>query len=199
MSREMPAGFDAALSAAVVYGAILVELEWPSGTVRTWNGYSDLSWDSKTWVGVGHLGGISEIGESPTERNGVQLTLSGVPSSVISQALENNSQGKPARIWFGKFEAGVFDAVRCFEGVIDVCSIDGEAENRMVTVMLEKELYDDRSAARRYTHEDQQLDYPGDLGLEYVAALANRQFTWGRTTVSPAGGGGAEPSTGELE
>lgn len=199
MSRSMPVGFEAGLSASVVYGAILVELEWPSGTVRVWNGYSDLSWDSKTWVGVGHLGSISEIGESPTERTGVQLALSGVPSSVISQALENNSQGKPARIWFGKFEAGVFDAARCFEGVIDVCSIDGEGENRMVTVTLEKELYDDRSSARRYTHEDQQMDYPGDLGLEYVAALANRQFTWGRITVSPAGGGGAAPDSGELE
>ena len=193
MSRTLPSGLDTALAAATVYPVLLVELAWPTGTVRCWSGYHDLSWGGHTWTGTGHLGSVSDIQESSVlEQNGVQLILSGIPSSVIANALENNAQGQPAKIYFGVLNGSGFtvDPYLVFDGLIDVATIQDDGTTATVTIQLEKELYDDRSAARRYTHEDLQLDYAGDMGLEYVAALANRQFTWGKTVASPAGGGG---------
>lgn len=206
MSRTLPTGLDTNLSADTVHPVLLVQLSWMSGVVRCWTGYHDLSWDGHTWVGTGHLGTVSEIGEnSDGTANGLSLTLSGIPSSVIANDLENDSQGQPGRVWFGTLQNGSFtvDPYLVFDGLIDVANISDDGETASVTVNLEKELFDNRASARRYTHEDQQLDYPGDLGLEYVAGLANRQFQWGKAIVAPAGsggvGGGNGGGNGEME
>jgi len=34
---------------------------------------------------------------------------------------------------------------------------------------------------RRYTNEDQQLDYPGDRGMEFVSSIQDVTIYWGRT------------------
>jgi hypothetical protein len=184
----------------------LVQLNWPTGTVRCWNGYHDLTWDSQTWIGTGHLGSVGEIGEnSDGTANGLSITLSGIPASVLSNALENNSQGQPAKVWFGVIQNQSFsvDPYLVFDGMIDTASISDEGGSATVTINLEKEMIDDRTTASRYTHEDQQRDFPGDLGLEYVAGLANRQFMWGKAVVAPVGsggtGGGNGGGNGELQ
>ena len=206
MSRTLPTGLDTALSANTLYPVLLVQLNWPTGTVYCWNGYHDLTWDGHTWIGTGHLGTVSEIGESADgTANGISVTLSGIPSSVISNALENNSQGQPARVYFGVIQNASFtvDPYLVFDGLIDVANIHDDGTTASVVVNLEKELFDSRTNARRYTHEDQQQTYPGDLGLEYVAGLANRQFMWGKAVVAPVGsggtGGGNGGGNGELE
>jgi hypothetical protein len=50
-----------------------------------------------------------------------------------------------------------------------------------------------RPRERRYTHEDQQIDHPGDMGFEYVSQLQELNLAWGKATAtvpSSAGGGG---------
>jgi hypothetical protein len=37
---------------------LLFEGEFLSGMVRAWSGVGDLTWDERTWVGTGHLGGV---------------------------------------------------------------------------------------------------------------------------------------------
>ena len=37
----------------------------------------------------------------------------------------------------------------------------------------------DRSRARRFTSEDQKIDYPDDKGLEMVASLQDTVIIWG--------------------
>ena len=37
-----------------------------------------------------------------------------------------------------------------------------------------------RSRVRRYTNEDQQIDYPTDVGFEYVQSLQDFEIKWGR-------------------
>lgn len=183
MSRDLPTGFASAMDAATLHPCILVELAWPTGTVRAWNGYRDLTWDGNTFIGTGHLGGISAIKESRDgAANGVALTLSGIPSGNVSLALANDTQGQSAKIWFGELNsAGAFtiDPYQIFEGVIDVCPIEDDGTTATITVQLEKELIDRRARGRRYTHEDQIIDYPTDRGFEYVAGLVNKPLNWG--------------------
>lgn len=195
MSRTLPTGLGTALAAVEVAPVFLVQLNWPTGIVYAWNGYHNLVWDSKTWVGTGHLGGISEIKESSDlGANGTVLTLSGIPSAQIAEALRNDSLGMPAKIYFGVLTAAGFsiDPYLVFDGMIDAPNIVTDGDTSTITLPLEKELVDNRSTSYRYTHEDQQLTYPGDLGLQYVTGLQNKDFTWGKATIYPA-----PPNTGD--
>ena len=49
-----------------------------------------------------------------------------------------------------------------------------------ITVNAESRLADwDRPRVRRYNHEDQQIDYPGDMGFEFVPQMATKELRWG--------------------
>jgi len=202
MSRGLPTGLGAALEASTLHPVILVRLAWPTGTVYAWNGYRDLSWDGHTWTGTGHLGGISAVKESRDgAANGVTLSLSGIPSANISLALANDSQGQSGKIWFGEINSsGAFtvDPYLLFDGVIDVCPIEDNGETCTISVQLEKELIDTRPRGRRYTHEDQIIDYPTDRGFEYVAGLADKPLNWGGPSAAavPAGGTATDTTDG---
>ncbi len=190
MSRDLPTGMAAATSAATVAPVFLVQLNWPTGTVYAWNGYGNILWNAQTWIGTGHLGGVSNIRESADgSANGITVSMSGIPSAELSRALENNSQGQPAKIYFGVLSSsGTFaiDPYLIFDGVIDVCPVEDNGETATIAVQIEKELIDSRTRGRRYTHEDQQIDHPGDLGFQYVAGLADKDIMWGTAKVKPA-------------
>lgn len=194
MSREMPTGLDALLLLKTVPCAFLVELDWPDGTVYMWNGYHSLVWNGHTWLGLGHVGGISEVRESAdTAANGLVLTLSGVPSANVAEVLRNDTQGRPAKVFFGVLNVDGFslaDPICIFDGVIDNPSISDDGTTATIEVPIEKEFIDTRSSSARYTHEDQKQRYPADLGLQFVAGLAEKTITWGKATVYPVTGGG---------
>lgn len=191
MSRTLPTGFAAQTEGKVFPAVFLVELAWPGGTVYAWNGYGNLSWDSKTWVGTGYLGAITPIGETSDLRaNGCALTLSGIPSDLIAEAFANDAQGQPARIWIGALlpsGALATDPLQVFDGIIDHTAFEDTGDTSTLTVQLEKEAIDRRVVGRRFTHEDQQIDAPGDLIFEYVAGLANAQLTFGPVTSASQG------------
>ena len=59
--------------------------------------------------------------------------------------------------------------------------IKDDADTCTITISYESRLID-LTVARtwRYTHESQQVLFPGDLGFEYVTAIQDREITWGR-------------------
>lgn len=205
MSRDLPTGMAAKLAAPALAPIFLVMLAWPTGTVYAWTGYGDIVWDGHTYVGTGNAGSISEVRETRDgAANGLTLTLDGIASAEIAHALEDDSQGQSGRVWLGLLTAaGALDGdpYLIFDGVIDVCPSEDNGETASISVQLEKELVDSRPRGRRYTHEDQQVDFPGDLGFQYVAGLADKQVTWGNATLytgptpgsGTGSGGGDEP------
>lgn len=190
MPRELPAGLPALTEANVFRPVLLVELAWPSGTVRAWSGYGILPWAGNSYLGTGDLGTVSPIGESnDLGANGVVISLSGIPSANIAEALANDAQGRSGKIHLGAMnDAGVLasDPYLIFDGLIDVTSIEDDGTTATVSVSLEKELIDRRLQSRRSTHEDQQIDYPGDLFFEYVAGLQDKTVSWGGHSYSGA-------------
>ena len=199
MARDLPTSFGAAAAAASISPVFLVELQWPTGTARAWNGYGDIVFGGNTYTGTGHLGTLSPIKESRDgAANGVQLRLSGIPSSLVALALADDTQGQPAKIHFGLLNASAgftVDPYLIFDGVIDICPIEDDGTTATITINLEKELIDSRARGRRYTDEDLQIEYPGDPGLEYVAGLQNKEITWGKATASA----GAAPGSGVVD
>ncbi len=184
MARDLTAGVIAQLQAASVEVGVLFEGEFASGWVRLWSGVGTLSWDGETWSGVGTLLGISGIDETNEIRaSGLTVSLSGVPSDLLSAALGDARSGKTGRVYLAFFSGGsiVADPILQFEGRLDVPAIEDGPETATISISYESELIDlERARERRYTPEDQAIDFPGDLGFNYVAALQDAQITWGR-------------------
>lgn len=196
MSRELPTGYAAETEAKVFRPVLLVELNWPGGYVRVWSGYGVIQWEGNDYLGTGELGSVSPIGESnDLSANGVALTLSGIPSDLLAEAMANDAQGRSGKIWLAAMNsAGEFaaDPYPIFPGFIDVTAIEDDGTTGTITVTLEKELVDRRLQSRRTTHEDQQIDFPGDDFFQYVAGLQDKAINWGgRNVAGVSGGGGA--------
>lgn len=184
MSREMTSAAAAALAAPDVRLAIFVEGEFPSGFVRLWSGQGDITWDGKTWTGAGHLLAVSTIEDTAeVVASGISVTVSGVPTEFVSLAIVDAQQGLPGRIWVGMFDAAgalVPDPVAAFVGRLDEPTIVDGAETCTLTITYESRLMElNRAREWRYTHESQQVLYPGDKGFEYVTTLQDKSVNWG--------------------
>lgn len=182
--RDMTAGVVTEIAKGEVQPVIFAELEFDSGTTRYWTGYGSLSWDSKTWLGTGDLGTISEISETRSVRaEGITLEISGIPSANIALALTENYQGRPVSIWHGFVDDAVAvlaDPVLTFKGLMDGMSIRDEGETSTIQVSAENRLAElKRSRERRSTDQDQRIDYPNDRAYEFVAGLQDKDIRWG--------------------
>lgn len=176
---------DARHAEPAILVGVFVALDFASGPVRVWSGLGDVQWDGATWRGVGDLMGISSVEESADVRsNVVTLTLAGVPNSVIDIAMSDAWKNRIARIWFAVFEPDgslAAEPTLVLRGRMDQLTYsEGETANFALTV--ETRLADlERPRVRRYTTEDQQQEYPGDRGFDYVESIAaGAELAWGR-------------------
>ena len=184
MARNLTTALKNALTGTQVTPIMLFYADFPSGAVRAWTGYGNLSWGGNTYAGVGHFGGIDRVDEaSDQSARGITFSLSGVPSALISVGLNDAYQGRTCSLYIGALDSAgaiVVDPYLMFSGRIDVMAIEDSGDTATILLSGESRLIDlNRPRARRYTHEDQQIDYPGDLGLEYVAGLQDKQLYWG--------------------
>lgn len=183
MSRDITAAVQTIVDSSEVQPFLLFEGEFASGYVRAWSGFGNLSWDSQTWTGTGTLLSISNVQEtSDGSAQGITAILSGIPSDLISLALSDVRQGASGKVWLGFLDNGIVaDPILIFEGRLDIPSIEENGDSSSISITYESRLIDlSRSREIRYTHEEQQSLYAGDLGCEYIAALQDKQITWGR-------------------
>lgn len=184
-TRIITAATKAAAIATETCPVLLCELEFPSAPVRVWSGFGTLTWSGRDFAGVATLGKVSEIEEtSDVSARGLTLSLVGIPSDILSLAFSENYQQRPGRLWLGFLNSSaqlIADPVQIFAGRMDVMSTDDGGDTGTLKLTLENNLIDlARPRERRYTDIDQQMDYPGDLGLEYVAGLQDKTIYWGR-------------------
>ena len=181
--------FLEALSAQLLRPALFVEAYFTSGPVRVWNGLGTIAWNGFDWTGIGTLGSVSAIEEGATvEARGISLTMSGIDPALLTLVLGEFRQGLPVSVWLGLFRADgtlIPDPVLSFAGRTDQPTTEVSGETATLTITCENRLIDmHASVERRYTNEDQQLDYPGDRGFEFVASIQSLQINWGRSPSS---------------
>jgi len=177
MSRTgVPSGFsDASLTAFVA-----VELAFDSGTTRLWNGYGDLTVDGETYTGSGDLMSISAIEESgEISAKGLNMVLSGVPSSLLSLALTENYQNRNCKVYVGTIATGTVAAYEAFSGRMDVMTLQEGGDTCTISLTAESRLIDlERPRVRRFTAEDQKLIDANDTGLDFINSLQEETFEW---------------------
>lgn len=195
-SRDLTAAMLSEITAATLYPVIFYEGEFvPPGSpadsafLRLWTGVESIQWNGYTWTGAGHLLSISSVEERNTiEAIGFTVTVSGMPSANLSLALQAVRQGKPGKLWLGCLDSAgalIADPYLLQEGKADVSIIDDSGDECTIKVQYESRLVNLlRPRVRRYTHEDQKIDYPTDRGFQFVPTLQEKQLIWG----GPAGG-----------
>jgi hypothetical protein len=196
MSRDIATIIANALDDAVLEPFFAIDLEFDSGTLRLWTGYGDRTLRGETYLGPGTLLQISNIEETAEiAASGASLTLSGIPSELLSLALSEPYQQRLCRIYFG-LTLSADDMVEVFTSRMDQMTIDEGAETSTIRLTIENVLIDlERPRVLRFTNSDQQARFPGDLGLAFVETIQQREIFWGRSVArgggSGSGGGGS--------
>jgi len=223
MSRDLDPSIIKSISQEVVRPFFAVELKFDDGTfvpigqtdpiekvIRLWTGQGLLTLDDGTqWYGAGSLLGISSIEEtSEMSVRGATVTLSGIPSEVLSLALSEPYQGRVCNIYFGTFSSGSLlketgnyillqDGSRInvetgetgfnniFSGYMDQMNIEDGPETCTIEVTVENKLIDlERQRVARFTSGYQTSVYRNDKGLEFIEDMQNRPLTWGKKSAS---------------
>jgi hypothetical protein len=179
--------------------AWLVELEFDEGTYRVWSGGPGVltTLDGREWQGVRGLGAISQV-ESGSDVSayaftvGLRRAAEGVEVDAAAFAAAVNAERR--RDVFGR-------AVTIYWQVLNLTTY--RPENMPVTAALGEmsHIVSSRQGPEvtsieihceslfgegrkppfgYYTDADQQALYPGDEGLQYIAANASRAIKWPR-------------------
>jgi hypothetical protein len=208
MTRELTQSIINNLEAAEVQPLFAVELYFDTQTLYMWTGIGDLVFNGITYIGTGQFLEISELRETAEiSAKGATVSLSGIPSNLISLAISEPYQGRKCKILFGlidadrqflKLEDGSFllaedgsridvsqgavsPVVEVFNGYIDQMVINEGAENSNITISVESRLIDlERARIFRFNDQNQKARYPTDRGFEFVEDLQDKQFNWGR-------------------
>ncbi len=184
MARDLSTGMEAVLPDRVKRPIVFYEGEFNSSTVRFHSGVGDFQWDGKTWTGAGGLARMSEIVESGSvQARGVDVGLNGLKGSFLSTVYNQARRSKAGRIWIGFLdEAGelVGEPYQQFVGYLDQPKVRDGAETSDISIVYESRLIAlRRPKKRRFTHEDQKIDYPDDKGFEFVPAVQEWNGKWG--------------------
>ena len=182
-TRDITTVVGNALDDSVIEPFFATELLFDSSPLRLWTGLGEATIDGNTYAGTGNLLDVSSIEEtSEIAVRGATLTLSGVPSEVISLALSEPYQGRVCNIYFGVRDGNTYsNLTEIFSGYMDEMNIDEGPDTSTIELKVENKLIDlERARVRRFTSGYQKSVYPGDKGLDFVESLQDKEVVWGR-------------------
>jgi hypothetical protein len=177
-----------ALGSSLIRPAIFVQATFVNETVYVWNGLGIIPWNGQNWIGVGTLGAISNIEEgSNVEAKGISISMSGLDPRLLVDVIQNYQLGLPVMVWLALFDSSnnlIPSPILSFSGRMDQPTLTVDGTTCTISINCESKLIDmNVSCERRYTNDDQQLDYPGDRGFEFVNSIQEVTIYWG---VSPS-------------
>jgi len=182
-SRDLTTIVENALDDDVIEPFFAIELLFDGNEIlRLWTGIGEATIDGNTYTGTGNLLNVSAI-EETTEIavRGATLTLSGVPSEVVSLALSEPYQGRVCNIYFGIVSGNTYsNLTEIFSGYMDEMNIDEGPDTATVELKVENKLIDlERARVARYTSQYQKSLYPDDKGFDFVESIQLKKTLWG--------------------
>ncbi len=138
---------------------------------RLWTGWGTLTYDSQTWSGVGDVLSVSELELSTGEPDRrLSLSLSMIPPAQRVQFIQDTGPLAVVIEWI-YHSSGSWNPT----GLKYAGRLSTPAMSRgQLTVEIETLRGDvDLSVKRLWSHEAQQERVAGDLGMEYMRALAD--------------------------
>lgn len=197
MSRAIPSSLLSALIGDKIQPYFAIELMFDTrsttdingddieiGPLRMWTGIGDrtinVQGSDQVFTGTGNLltiGDLEEVGDLSAKS--VDLTLSGIPVSIVSLALQEPYQRRVMRMYLG--EQSDSSVVEIFSGKMDKMTIVDEAESSTINLTVESKLIElERPSGWRYTNENHQSRYDGDTFFSYVQSMQDQKVVWGK-------------------
>ena len=155
----------------------LARIETAGADLTCWSGLGPLSWDGATWVGVGHLYGMSGVGRgSLTEWRPLSLTLNGLPGEALA-GLDESVRGRGGRLWLGALNASgqvIRDPLRLMDFEQDVLRRELGSDG---TVTLTLDVFEalprfDKSTGLKWSHDAALARWGDDEGFYYNTQVA---------------------------
>jgi hypothetical protein len=148
----------------------------------------------ETFLGMGWLARVSGIPQTTkVQAQSVTLSLSGIPSDLVAEAIGQVRVSGTAQIFLGFMNSSgalIADPVQLFAGALDVPTINDSGETSTISITAENPLLLlNEAPSRTFDDADQQIYVPGDLGMSFVEALPNLPLYW----PAPTGWTGAYP------
>ena len=186
MTRPLPAAMATHLEDEDINWAVFLDLDLTGDRTRMWSGSGTINVLGVDWLGIGEFGSIAGVGE-PTDltEQTIQVALNMVPEDSIKDLIavfaDNNQVGQA---W--TLHIAVFDEDLTLEGVHTmnkgfinkVTFMDSSAFAAIQLELASDMTLLSRKHFRNMNNPQQQLLFPGDLGLEYVNDLDD-ELMWG--------------------
>lgn len=181
MSRSLTTQLNTDVAADHIAPFLAFDFEFDSGTIYLWNGVGEKTIDGKLYIGAGALLSVSEIEEtSQLDARGVTLVLTSLDFSLLSIALAEPYQGRPAKVYLG-VATDYSEMTEIFSGYMDKMDIDEGLESCAIRMSIENKLIElERIRSHRYTSAYQKDEYPGDKAFDFVEDLLDKKLPWGR-------------------
>ncbi|MCW2763971.1 MAG: hypothetical protein JWR85_4172 [Marmoricola sp.] len=167
----------------VVRPVYFVDIDFESGMFRANSSDRSIVFGGHEYFGVGNLGQISEYNTTTgTVATAIKLTLTAIPPEMTMDVAEENTRNRRVNVSIGLVDeayALLAPPYIFFTGNTDTLSMD---IGRMTTIQLSatsRLINWARSINTRYTNEDQQSQYPGDTGFQFVNKLMTLKLQWG--------------------
>jgi hypothetical protein len=159
--------------------AILADHDLNEGHSYNWTGRGNLDLDGHTWVGKGDLVKIAPFpfgGDDAAAEH--SATLSGVKPEWVTEARTGPTVRGRTVLWYLQFfdpdtHQPVDSKYLLAERVLDVMSFSGVGPNDRSITVTSEDVWANGNVAEHanFSAADQQVLFPGDEGLDFVAEL----------------------------
>lgn len=193
MSLTLDSDATALINSNARGAAMLVEMDFVSGTQRFTNAPVSLTVGGHTYIGLHNVSSISTINESEVN-SAEKLTLS---FSVVNQAMLamtlggiENYRGKAVRVYL-QLMTPQFQPdgapIRRWSGYMDRVAVvrtrstpdGGDSSGKIEMACSRAGMFRARNyQGRRLTNSQQRQRYPGDRGLEFLQSLIETPSLW---------------------
>lgn len=188
--RTISATNETAFLAPNVKMVIFARLDFSSGVQRFHTEIGPKTathpiYGAELYTGIGTFGGITgDVKESVSGAPiGLTIALTGVDSALITTALTDDYFRREAELMIGvEDEAGdlIDDPEILFSGYMDKVDISFTKNTGSMLLSLESRGTNFLGSSDwRFTDEDLQAEYPGDLMGEYIYQMADLVLRWG--------------------
>jgi hypothetical protein len=186
LSRPLDSNVIAQVTSGLARLGLLAELHYDDQTLRLASTPQNIVWNSNTYIGLGNLGTIDPV-EETAELKAMTFVarLSGVPTTAVALALNENIQGRLAVFYLAAFDSGwnllgnpansVWLRAQMDKQVIKVSGPTAVIE---ITMRNRLAAWDEANILR-YTDDDQKVLFPGDNFFEFVPQLTLKEIHWG--------------------
>lgn len=180
-ARNLLSGFATALQQPHVKLFPLVEIGFDTGTQYLCGLAFAVSWSGNTYLPALGLLNIEPIRETAESFEGIKVTVSGISSASLGSFLAEKVQGRPLTLRMAVIDATntlLVDS-NVWSGLMDTPLISDGRDAATITLVAEHRMATwDRARTKRYTDAQLQADYPGDLGLQYIAQMEQQRIVW---------------------